>query len=143
MNSPASFVEEIVNVTRKMRTVFDNMAKERGLSLARARILKTLGGSDCGASQRMLADELEVEGPTLVRLLDNLEKLGCIKRVSVESDRRTKQIVLTEQGRQKAAEIEDVGKGFRTKMLAGVDPGELDVALRVITQVSANLDAIG
>ena len=76
----STLIDDITSLTRRMRTIFDNMVKEKGLTLARARILRLLKRSGSGATQSALATELEIEGPTLVRLLDNLESLGWIER---------------------------------------------------------------
>ena len=90
----AAFSEELWKVSRKMRTAFDARVRAEGLTLARARALIFLGKKDC-MTQTELADALEIEGPTLVPLLDGLEKQGLIERRPVDGDRRAKQIALT------------------------------------------------
>ena len=137
---PANIVEEITNLTRRMRKVFDALAKERGMTLARARILRILKKTDAGATQRALAEELEIEGPTLVRLLDSLESQGWIKRCAVAGDRRAKQIVLTEEGHRQEGEVDIVAQQFRKTILADIDPTDMDTAVKVITQMARNLD---
>jgi MarR family transcriptional regulator for hemolysin len=141
MSTPSILIEEITNVTRKMRTVFDNMVKEKGLTLARARILRLLKKADAGATQRALALELEIEGPTLVRLLDNLESQGWIERRAVEGDRRAKQIVLTEEGHRQEREVEVVAQRFRKEIMKGIDAEDMETAIKVIGQMSRNLEA--
>jgi MarR family transcriptional regulator for hemolysin len=139
MQYPTTIIDDVSNLTRKMRTVFDNMVRVKGLTLARARILRRLHTAGAGETQRALAEELEIEGPTLVRLLDNLEQLGCIARVAVEGDRRAKQIVLTEEGERQAEEIESVAVVFRKAILDGIDPNEIEIARKVVTQMQKNL----
>ncbi len=68
----AEFLEELSVTSRKLRTLFDAQVRARGLTLARARTLIHLSRKD-GMTQTELAEILEVEGPTLVRLLDGLE----------------------------------------------------------------------
>lgn len=141
MTAPSTLIEEITNVTRKMRTVFDNMVKEKGLTLARARILRLLKKADSAATQRALALELEIEGPTLVRLLDNLESQGWIERRAVEGDRRAKQIVLTEEGHRQEREVDVIAQRFRIEIMKGIDPDDMETAIRVMGQMSRNLGA--
>ncbi|MDB5554932.1 MAG: MarR family transcriptional regulator [Rhizobium sp.] len=141
MNTPSTLIEEITNVTRKMRTVFDNMVKEKGLTLARARILRLLKKADAGATQRALALELEIEGPTLVRLLDNLENHGWIERRAVEGDRRAKQIVLTDEGHGQEREVDVIAQRFRAEVMKGIDAEDMETAIRVLGQMSRNLGA--
>lgn len=141
MSTASTLIEEITNVTRKMRTVFDNMVKEKGLTLARARILRLLKKADAGATQRALALELEIEGPTLVRLLDNLESQGWIERRSVEGDRRAKQIVLTDEGHGQEREVDVIAQRFRAEIMKGIDPEDMEIAIKVMGQMSRNLGA--
>jgi MarR family transcriptional regulator for hemolysin len=90
-------LDDLSRVQRKMRALFDARVKERGLTLPRARALLILGrGAEL--NQRELAEELDIETPTLVRLLDGMEKQGFIERRSVEGDRRAKQIAMTPRG---------------------------------------------
>ena len=58
--------------------------KERWLTLASARVFHALSKRD-GLNQRELADELGIETPTIVRLLDAMEKQGFIERRAVQS----------------------------------------------------------
>ena len=47
-----------------------------------------------GVRQKELATALSIEGPSLVRLLDNLERRGFIERREDETDRRARGIYL-------------------------------------------------
>lgn len=135
-------IEDISTLTRKMRTVFDNMVREKGLTFSRARLLRRLGTAGAGASQRLLAEELEIGGATLVRLLDNLEQSGLIARTAVEGDRRAHQIVLTEAGEQQAAQVGSVAGVFRESILDGIDPVDIETVRKVVAQMQKNLDAV-
>lgn len=136
----STLIDDITTLTRKMRTVFDNKVKVRGLTLARARILRLLKRSGAGLTQSVLASELEIEGPTLVRLLDNLEGLGWIERQAVEGDRRAKQIALTQAGLLEAEEVERIARDFREALFRDIDPDEMATAIRVIALVHANME---
>lgn len=83
--------------SRKMRNLFDALVRERGLTLARARALLLLAETRTW-TQRELAEELEIEQPTVVRLLDGMEKQGLIVRQPVAGDRRANHIKLTAIG---------------------------------------------
>lgn len=136
----STLIDDITSLTRRMRTVFDNMVKEKGLTLARARILRLLKRSGSGATQSALATELEIEGPTLVRLLDNLESLGWIERQAVEGDRRAKQIVLTQEGGRQADEVDLIARGFRSVLFRDIDAADMATAIKVIRHISENMD---
>jgi MarR family transcriptional regulator, transcriptional regulator for hemolysin len=140
MPTPTTILDDVTHLSRKMHTVFDNMVRERGQSLARARVLRRLHAAGAGENQKALAEHLAIEGSTVVRLLDSLEQLGCIERQpAADGDRRSKQIVLTEEGRKQAAEVEDAARRFRTALFANIDPAEMKVARKVIAQLHSNL----
>ena len=139
MPNPTTILDDVTHLARKMHTVFDNMVRKRGQSLARARVLRRLQTAGAGDNQKALAEYLEIEGPTVVRLLDSLEQLGCIERQTADGDRRSKQIVLTEEGRKQAAEVEDIARRFRRALFANIDPTEIEAARKVIAQLHSNL----
>ncbi len=71
-----------------------------GLTDATWRPLAYVGKLGDGVRQKELATALSIEGPTLVRLLDNLERRGLIERREDETDRRARGIYLTRAGRE-------------------------------------------
>ncbi|WP_457582753.1 MarR family winged helix-turn-helix transcriptional regulator [Ensifer canadensis] len=128
-------------VNRKLRAVFDARVKERGLTLARARALFALTKKD-GLNQRELADELDIETPTIVRLLDGMEKQGFIERRVEMSDRRAKQIHMTELGRTIAYEILKLADEIRAEVLQGVDNEEVAAVLKVVRTIADNVQSL-
>jgi MarR family transcriptional regulator, transcriptional regulator for hemolysin len=136
----ATFSDELWKVSRKMRTLFDARVRAEGLTLARARALIFLGKKDC-MTQTELADALEIEGPTLVPLLDSLEKQELIERRPMEGDRRAKQIALTPIGHEQAAYVDRIVKEFRSDVLRDISEDDLKAAIRVFHAMGRNLEA--
>ena len=66
-------LDDMANVSRKIRTLFDARVREKGLTLARARTLLRVQRGEA-ANQKELAVELEIETATLVRLIDGLDR---------------------------------------------------------------------
>ncbi len=131
-------LDDLSRVQRKMRALFDARVKERGLTLPRARALMILGrGSQL--NQRELADELDIETPTLVRLLDGMEKQGFIERQSVEGDRRAKQIVMTPHGASMAGEVLDLARSLRADVLADISTADMTATVKVFATMSDNI----
>lgn len=136
--SHTQFVDELTKTSRKLRTLFDARVKELGLTLARARtllLLQRLGG----LNQRELAEELEIETPTMVRLLDGLEKQGFIERRAVEADRRAKQIVMTPLGAELATKVDHLAQLLRAEYVGHIDEHELMTAIKVLRAVNRNI----
>lgn len=144
MTDPANraLFDALQSVNRKLRAVFDAKVKERGLTLSRARALFALSRRD-GLNQRELAEELAIETPTIVRLLDGMEAQGFIERRVEKSDRRAKKIHMTSMGRAVAEEIEVIACGIRADLLAGVGLKDKEVALSVLTRMADNMLLIG
>lgn len=134
--------DEVSSFNRKLRAAFDALVREHGMTLARARVFHKLSHRD-GINQRELADELELETPTLVRILDAMEAQGFIERRAVASDRRAKQIFMTEAGKVVAAEVEALATGVRADILEGISDEDISMALKVIRAMTANLQNVG
>lgn len=134
--------DELSAFNRKLRAAFDALVREHGMTLARARVFHKLSRRD-GINQRELADELELETPTLVRILDAMEAQNFIERRPVPSDRRAKQIFMTESGKVVAAEVEALASGVRADILQGIPDGDVGVALKTIRAMTANLQNVG
>jgi MarR family transcriptional regulator, transcriptional regulator for hemolysin len=134
----AEFLEELSVTSRKLRTLFDARVRAKGLTLARARTLMHLARKD-GMTQTELAEILEVEGPTLVRLLDGLEAQGLTERRPVEGDRRAKQIALTEEGHRLAAEVTRLGHELREEVLADIPEADLIAAAAAMRAIARKI----
>jgi MarR family transcriptional regulator for hemolysin len=134
------FVEELGKSYRKIRTLFDARIKMRGLTLSRARLLLLLAKED-GMTQSQLAGALDMEQPSIVGLVDALEDTGFVARCAVEGDRRAKGVCLTPSARVKVRELEGFAAHVREEALKGVSSRDLAVALKVLRQMTANIEA--
>jgi len=142
-NEPAlrsEIIEAMTTVSRKIRTLFDARVRENGLTLARARTLLRIarGGA---ANQKELAEELEIETATLVRLIDGLEVQGLIERRNVEGDRRAKHAVLTREGTALANVVDGMVQQIRREVLSGIGDADLKVVHAVMKRMTDNLEA--
>jgi MarR family transcriptional regulator for hemolysin len=134
-------IEDLAAFNRKLRAVFDKIVRERNMTLPRARVFFTLNKKD-GINQRELADRLELETPTLVRILDAMEGQGFVERRVAGSDRRAKEIYITETGKVVAGEIDDIAIAVRAQVIAGIPEADLKTTLNVIRAMQANLQGI-
>ena len=85
---------------------FGIACQRAGLSLPQYRLLFYMQMKPQRASQ--LAEAAAVKRPTLTALVDGLVDAGLMTRRSVESDRRGIRLELTEDGRKKLAEVEEL-----------------------------------
>ncbi|MBT9368473.1 MarR family winged helix-turn-helix transcriptional regulator [Rhizobium sp. CSW-27] len=130
--------DEMSAFNRRLRALFDLRARETGLTLARARALFALSRRG-SLSQKDLAQELEIETPTLVRLLDGMEKQNLIERRAGGGDRRVKEIHVTPEGETVGQQVQMLARDLRNRLVDGIPEQDLEVALRVLLQLNRNL----
>jgi MarR family transcriptional regulator for hemolysin len=90
-------------------------------------------------TQSQLADRLRVEPPTLVRILDCMERDGWIERHASPTDRRKKLIRPTERVQPVWDQILTCARRVRARAAEGIPPADLDKARRVLAAVRDNL----
>jgi MarR family transcriptional regulator for hemolysin len=142
MKSPdALLIQRIAWIMRQVRRRFDQEASAMGLTYSRARALRVIA-EDEGMTQTRLAEELEVETPTVKRLIDGLEEAGFVERRMIECDKRANSLHLTEAGRDLRARIERFTTRIREDVFHGIDMGDVEVALALFDKVAANLGEV-
>ncbi len=87
---------KLVHLARCWRMRLDQQLKHTGLTQSKWNALVYLTRGGDGLLQKDLARYIGIEGPTLVRLLDDLQRQGLIERRSTHRDRRGKTIHLTD-----------------------------------------------
>ena len=130
----------VARLARRLRQAVDAELQTFGLTDATWRPLAYVGRLGDGVRQKELATALSIEGPSLVRLLDNLERRGLIERREDENDRRARGIYLTDAGHDLAVRVAKVGTEIQTRLLASVPAEDLEICQRVLDQVEHQLD---
>lgn len=130
--------DEMSAFNRRLRSLFDMRTREMGLTLTRARALFALSRRG-HLSQKDLAQELEIETPTLVRVLDGMERQGLIERRAGEADRRIKEIHVTVEGEVASRDVQALAQDLRSRLVENISPQDLEITLRVLLQLNRNL----
>lgn len=112
-----------------------------GLTDAQWRPLYWLGRLGVDPSQADLARVLDLEAPSLVRLLDVLERIGLVERFDDPSDRRLKRLRLTVLGRERYAQIDHAVETVERRLLIGVSPEEQATCNAVLARIEAGIRA--
>jgi MarR family transcriptional regulator for hemolysin len=92
-------------LSRQWRRYLDQQLAQIGINDVSWSPLTHLQLLGDGISQKQLAKSVGIEGPALVRLLDMLEQRGHIVRETCSSDRRSKLVYLTEEGKAVATNV--------------------------------------
>jgi MarR family transcriptional regulator for hemolysin len=128
-------------INRRWRARLDARMAAFGLTEARWLPLLHLARWGDGLTQRELAARLGVEGPTLVRTLDWLEREGLVERRPVPRDRRAKTLHLTDRARALYRAIEREAAAVRAEILDGVGEAELAACLGLLERLAGRLGA--
>jgi len=91
-------------------------------------------------SQAELANKMMVEPPTLVGILDRMERDGWITRNSCPSDRRKKLIRATTAAEPVWEKIAEGGRRVRASATAGLTDQELETLKLLLGRVNRNLE---
>jgi MarR family transcriptional regulator for hemolysin len=121
----------LLRAARAWRRLADATATDFGLSDATAYPLVFIGLLGDGLRQSMLAEAIGIEGPSLVRLLDQLCAADLVVRREDPTDKRAKTLHLTAKGRVLTDELSARLEATRTSVLASADPEDLSAGLRV------------
>jgi MarR family transcriptional regulator for hemolysin len=130
-NLLTSFTSMLIRAGRTWRRAADEVVRAHGLSEATAIPLIFIGRLGGEPRQNALAEAIGIEGPTLVRLLDQLCGARLVERREDPRDRRAKMLRLTERGGELVAAIEADFAALRERLFAGVSDEDVQACLRV------------
>ena len=125
----------VTRLARIWRRESDQALSEHGLSYATAIPLLVLSRQGEHVRQGVLADELGIEGPSLVRLIDLLQSEGLVERREDPTDRRAKTLHLTATGEAKVEETNRVLRRVRSSLLKDIGSEELAVTFEVLLRI--------
>ncbi len=131
----------IGQISRRWRARLDQRMAAYGLTEARWLPLLHLARGAEGITQKELATRLGLQGPTLARTLDWLERESFVERRPVAHDRRTKTIHLAPRARALHPRIEAAAAAVRAEILAEIPERDLLGCLAVLEGVAARLGA--
>ena len=126
------------DVARLMRTVYDRRVRSLGLTRSQWWVLNHLFRNP-GAKQTELAAILEIERPTLGRLLDRLERKGWVRREPDAHDRRAWRVHLTPAAEPAMRKLRKRAFELRRDALKGVSAAEREHFVDTLLAVKANL----
>jgi MarR family transcriptional regulator for hemolysin len=127
----------LVTASRKWRRTCHGVLSAYNVSEACATPLLMAARLGEAVRQVTLADLVGIEGPSLVRLLDQLCAAGLVRRDEDPDDRRAKIISLTEEGRAVTAAMEEKLVSLRAQALNGISRADLEATLRVLDAFQA------
>jgi|SRR5277367_2097820 MarR family transcriptional regulator, transcriptional regulator for hemolysin len=129
------FASRIALAARQWRRALDLRLEKYGLTEATWLPLLHLARAEEPMRQKELAASLSLDSSSVVRILYGLQVSGLIERTEDAEDRRAKAIVITKQGRELVAQVEDVSSEVRKEILAQLNDHDIAVATKVLQDV--------
>lgn len=125
-------------VARLLRKRFEQRTGDQGLTRSQWQTIAYLAKQE-GIRQTSLAEMLEIEPMTLVRILDRLEQRGLIERRQDPEDRRAWRLYLKDEARPLLLAMQPIGEATRAEALKGVSDADRDRLIEILTLMKANL----
>jgi DNA-binding MarR family transcriptional regulator len=95
-----------------------------------------------GLSQVDLADVLELQPISLVRLLDRLVEHGLLERRHDPKDRRANRLFLTASGKQLVDDLDSLRDGIATDVLHDLPDDAIKTSLSTLREVKDRIKAL-
>ena len=92
-----------------------------------------------GMTQQELCEASFRDKPSITRLVDNLEKLGLVNRVTDENDRRSNRIFLTADARKLEEKTMKLAEDTLNEALKGVPAEHVEISKQVLQSVYENM----
>ena len=128
-------------VSRRYVLRFEERASELALTLPQCKALVRLEKNE-GVSQARLAELVEVDAMTMVRILDRMEADGLLERRPDPTDRRARCLFLTPKAKPLLDEIWRLSEAIRGEVFTGVSKSERDGFMSVLERMHDNLLAL-
>ena len=134
-------VAQLVESSRLLRNYIDHRAKARGTTRAQWIVLFRLRQQE-GLSQVDLADVLELQPISLVRLLDRLVEHGLLERRHDPKDRRANRLFLTASGRQLVDDLDGLRDSIASDVLREIPDGAIETSLQTLRDIKERIKGL-
>jgi len=125
-------------VARQLRVSFDQAAEQSGLTRAKWTLIATVARHP-GATQRTIAEALEVREISAGRLIDRLCKEGYLERRHHPSDRRAYSVYLTPKAQPVLDTLDALATLHEGKIFAGFSAEDIEKLDALLSKISRNL----
>ena len=128
----------IGDVSRMLRTVYDRRVEPLGLTRSQWRVLARISRIE-GCTQTALAGELEIEQPTLGKLIDRLEEKQWVERRPDQNDARIKRLFLTKRAGPLLNEMFVLADDVLDAAISGLNGEEAEHLNKALLKIKSNL----
>jgi MarR family transcriptional regulator for hemolysin len=126
----------LVFASRSWSYRIDNILRqETGQTRARWQVLFTIGFAEQPATMTDICRRVRVQWPTMVRVVEGMERDGLIVREDNPADGRSRLLRLTPEGERVTAKIQPTLDRERAQLLAGLSDQELKLCSKMLQKI--------
>ncbi len=114
--------------------------KDTGLTIGQPKILDYLKDHD-GAGQKDIAHGCHIEPGTLTTLLNRMEDIGLVERRTLNGNRRSLYVFLTEKGKEQVELVTEAFSAMEEEAFRGMSETEHETLMRLMHQVYENISS--
>ena len=134
------FTQALQGGARAWRAALERHLKSCGITPTGWNAVSAVAGATTAPSQRQLAEQLGVDGATLVATIDRLVAGGWVERLPSTDDRRVKRVALTGKGRTMAQKIGEDAALLRQAIVSRIDAARIAAASEVLEELQQILE---
>jgi MarR family transcriptional regulator, transcriptional regulator for hemolysin len=127
-------------IARQVRMSFDQSVERKGFTRAKWTLIAAVAGRP-GATQRMIAEVLEVRETTAGRLIDRLCAEGFLRRCENPNDRRSNFVYLSAASQPLLQKLEELAQLHEAALFADFDAEALQALDTLLGTMIRNLPA--
>ncbi|HPT78576.1 MAG TPA: MarR family transcriptional regulator [Candidatus Atribacteria bacterium] len=131
-------IHQLINFTIKHRKIMMHYLDETGVYQSQHRLLMAVACNPY-ASQKDIADTMDISTATVAVSLKKLEKGGYINRVADEADNRINKITITEKGNRVVEQSRQIFETTDRKVFEGFTEKEMLTLSALLHKLDANL----
>jgi MarR family transcriptional regulator for hemolysin len=132
---------QLARSAKAVGRAFNDALAAAGGSLPVWLVLRSLKGGEW-RTQQELARAVGIEGPTLTRHLDGLERAGLVARRPAPGDRRAVQVELTEAGHALHGQLLEAVIAFDKRLHAGLRKEDAEQLRSLLARVEQNVGRV-
>ena len=114
--------------------------KDTGLTIGQPKILDYLKDHD-GAGQKDIAGGCHIEPGTLTTLLNRMEDAGLVERRTLNGNRRSLYVFLTEKGKDQVKLVTEAFSSMEEEAFRGISETECETLMRLMHRVYDNISS--
>ncbi len=128
-------------LARNLRNYFDRQVAVLGVTRSQWAMIAVVA-TNPGATQRMIADALEMSEASAGRLVDRLCSEGLLTRRSREDDRRAKAIYISDAAEPLLEKLTIIAQQSEERMFKSFSDEEVETLKVLLDKVYANLNNV-